>query len=195
MMNKELMKKAHQLTKEIKAEFPEVDYKGQLGICIKFLLAEAKVEVEEIPEEKIEIKATKNVAEVASAIIECKETLSKVLNGVDFEQISFVIEDVIRGNENILGSYNRIHDRISVKADSLEEIRHTVFHELGHYVHKVMFNWKTVRLSTEHKSWYAGKNSKENFAEAFADLFSGRFKNFDEEPKRNIQMKKALGLI
>ena len=32
-----LLKKAHELTKEIKREYPEVDYKAQLGICISFL--------------------------------------------------------------------------------------------------------------------------------------------------------------
>lgn len=37
--SKELMKKAHDLTKEIKAEFPGVDYKFQFGICLKYLLS------------------------------------------------------------------------------------------------------------------------------------------------------------
>ena len=32
-----ILKKAHQLTKEIKREYPEVDYKAQLGICLTFL--------------------------------------------------------------------------------------------------------------------------------------------------------------
>ena len=32
-----LLKKAHELTKEIKREYPEVDYKAQLGICLTFL--------------------------------------------------------------------------------------------------------------------------------------------------------------
>ena len=32
-----ILKRAHQLTKEIKREYPEVDYKAQLGICISFL--------------------------------------------------------------------------------------------------------------------------------------------------------------
>ncbi|GEQ22736.1 hypothetical protein CBU02nite_32420 [Clostridium butyricum] len=34
---KELMKKAHQMTREIKGEFPNVDYKFQLGLCISYL--------------------------------------------------------------------------------------------------------------------------------------------------------------
>ncbi len=33
-----VMKEAHRLTKEIKNEFPEVDYKFQLGICMSYLL-------------------------------------------------------------------------------------------------------------------------------------------------------------
>ena len=35
-----IMKEAHKLTKEIKREFPNVDYKGQLGICISYLYKE-----------------------------------------------------------------------------------------------------------------------------------------------------------
>lgn len=34
---KELMRKAHQMTREIKGEFPNVDYKFQLGLCISYL--------------------------------------------------------------------------------------------------------------------------------------------------------------
>lgn len=37
-----LMKEAHKLTKEIKKEFPEVDYKAQLGICISYLSKESE---------------------------------------------------------------------------------------------------------------------------------------------------------
>lgn len=39
-----LMKEAHRLTKEIKKEFPEVDYKFQLGICMSYLLNEKEDE-------------------------------------------------------------------------------------------------------------------------------------------------------
>lgn len=34
---KNIMKEAHKLTREIKREYPEIDYKFQLGICISFL--------------------------------------------------------------------------------------------------------------------------------------------------------------
>ena len=37
MLNKNLLKEAHKLTREIKNQYPEVDYKAQLGICISYL--------------------------------------------------------------------------------------------------------------------------------------------------------------
>ena len=43
-MNAKIMKEAHKMTREIKAEYPEVDYKFQLGLCIKYLLKESKRE-------------------------------------------------------------------------------------------------------------------------------------------------------
>lgn len=45
-ISSEIMKAAHKLTKEIKAEFAEVDYKTQLGICIKFLINKGEKEME-----------------------------------------------------------------------------------------------------------------------------------------------------
>lgn len=40
---KNIMKEAHRLTKEIKKEFPEVDYKTQLGICLSYLYSQEEV--------------------------------------------------------------------------------------------------------------------------------------------------------
>ena len=37
MNKKELMIKAHKMTKEIKNEYPTVDYKFQLGLCLAYL--------------------------------------------------------------------------------------------------------------------------------------------------------------
>lgn len=34
---KNLFKEAHKLTKEIKAEYPNIDYKAQFGICLSYL--------------------------------------------------------------------------------------------------------------------------------------------------------------
>lgn len=39
---KKILKEAHKLTKEMKAKYPEVDYRTQLGLCISYLLEEEK---------------------------------------------------------------------------------------------------------------------------------------------------------
>lgn len=43
MTKKEMMQKAHKMAKGIKAEYPSVDYKFQLGLCLKYLYKEEKM--------------------------------------------------------------------------------------------------------------------------------------------------------
>ena len=50
---KNIMKKAHEMTKEIKKEFPNIDYKFQLGLCLSFLYHNEGVE-----EEMVELKGS-----------------------------------------------------------------------------------------------------------------------------------------
>lgn len=57
-----IMKEAHRITKEIKIEFPDVDYKFQLGLCISYLLKEEKTMVELQGSEK-QIKWANNIRE------------------------------------------------------------------------------------------------------------------------------------
>lgn len=46
MTKKELMKKAHKMAKEIKAQYPEVDYRFQFGLCLSFLMNEEEETME-----------------------------------------------------------------------------------------------------------------------------------------------------
>ena len=71
---KELMKKAHQMTREIKNEFPEVDYKFQLGLCISYL---SKNEMKE-DVEMVELKGTEKQVKWAEDIR--KEVVEKLQN-------------------------------------------------------------------------------------------------------------------
>lgn len=47
MNNKELFKQAHKMAKEIKTEYPEVNYKFQFSLCLTYLREE------EVKEEKV----------------------------------------------------------------------------------------------------------------------------------------------
>lgn len=48
MTKKEIMIKAHEMTKDIKNEYPKVDYKFQLGLCLAFLHSEGVKEMVEL---------------------------------------------------------------------------------------------------------------------------------------------------
>ena len=60
-ISSKIMKAAHELTKEIKAKYPEADYRAQLGICIKFLLKKGEVKM-------IELKGTEKQIKYANDI-------------------------------------------------------------------------------------------------------------------------------
>lgn len=70
MTKKELMKKAHQMTKEIKAQYPEVDYKFQFGLCLSFLINKEETEMEEKKLEGSE-KQVKWATEIREVVVEC----------------------------------------------------------------------------------------------------------------------------
>lgn len=61
MTKKELMVKAHQLTKEIKAEYPEVDYKFQLGLCLAYLYKEGEKEMVELKGSEKQVKWAEDI--------------------------------------------------------------------------------------------------------------------------------------
>lgn len=59
-----VMKEAHRLTKEIKKEFPNVDYKLQLGICMSYLLnGEGENEMVELVGSEKQIAWAKEIKE------------------------------------------------------------------------------------------------------------------------------------
>lgn len=63
MTKKELMIKAHKMVKEIKAEYPAVDYKFQLGLCLAYLYKEGENEM-------VELKGTEKQVAWAESIRE-----------------------------------------------------------------------------------------------------------------------------
>ena len=65
-MKKNLMKKAHEMAKEIKEQYPEVDYQAQLGLCLSFLSQEQEGE-----QEMKELKGTEKQVKYAE---DCRET-------------------------------------------------------------------------------------------------------------------------
>lgn len=83
-----IMRDAHKMTREIKAEYKEVDYKFQLGLCISYLLNER---VEEKMELK-ELKGTEKQVKWANDIRE--KTLEFVGENKRLKELGVLIREV-----------------------------------------------------------------------------------------------------
>lgn len=64
MTKKELMVKAHKMTKEIKAQYPTIDYKFQLGLCLTYLQNEGENEMVELKGSEKQVKWASDIREV-----------------------------------------------------------------------------------------------------------------------------------
>ena len=84
-MKRNLMKEAHKLTKEIKKQYPEVDYRTQLGLCLSFLSQEGGKEMVEL---KGTEKQVKWAEDIRNRIIKVNEIFEKAIEGVDMDKMA-----------------------------------------------------------------------------------------------------------
>ena len=84
-MKRNLMKEAHKLTKEIKKQYPEVDYMTQLGLCLSFLSQEGGKEMVEL---KGTEKQVKWAEDIRNRIIKVNEIFEKAIEGVDMDKMA-----------------------------------------------------------------------------------------------------------
>lgn len=105
-----VMKEAHKLTKEIKNEFQNVDYKTQLGICMSYLLNG------EGENEMVELKGSEKQVKWATDIRE--NTIKNIERALErLEEIQS--ERVVKGRKRV-----RLFDkRIDKLKTSLEEVK------------------------------------------------------------------------
>ncbi|WP_415287233.1 hypothetical protein [Clostridium perfringens] len=105
-----VMKEAHRLTKEIKKEFPNVDYKFQLGICMSYLLnGEGENEMVELQGSEKQVKWATDIRE--NTIKNIERALERL------EEIQS--ERVVKGRKRV-----RIFDkRINKLKELLEEVK------------------------------------------------------------------------
>lgn len=93
-----IMKEAHKMAKEIKAEFKEVDYKFQLGLCISYLLKEE--------EKMVELQGSEKQIKWANDI---REKMLKLLQEENAERILFIS---YAKKEDIEKAFNIIDDAV-----------------------------------------------------------------------------------
>lgn len=92
-----IMKEAHKMTKKIKAEYKEVDYKFQLGLCISYLLSERverKMELKELKGSEKQVKWANDIRKNLLSLIEGKSSLEILASFVEeVEDAKFFIDN------------------------------------------------------------------------------------------------------
>ena len=95
-----LLKKAHELTKEIKREYPEVDYKAQLGICLTFLYNNKEVKgMVKLEGTEKQVKYAKDLREKLNKAIDDLKDLDTIGNEF-YEDEREIISQKIKELEN-----------------------------------------------------------------------------------------------
>ena len=101
--NTKMMKEAHRMAKEIKAEFPNVDYKLQVSLCVSYLMEEETKKIIAANEAK---EAKK---EVAAEVIELKNYLKTENKEAKKEDVKAATNNDIKMNKTIKTENNEVN--------------------------------------------------------------------------------------
>ena len=108
MNKKEMMVKAHKMTKEIKNKYPEVDYKFQLGLCLSYLYEE------ETKKENEESEINLQINDLSTLVGEKVFVKRNSLNGYtynDSEKIeTFTLDDLEIYSESLIEGEIELQD-------------------------------------------------------------------------------------
>ena len=120
---KNILKKAHEMTREIKREYPNVDYKTQLGICISYLYENEKKENVKMVELKGTEKQVKWAEDIRRKAIEkvmarkdyeYKEEVAKTIGNIESAEVLISTRDRYENDERFekhLQQAKRFYDR------------------------------------------------------------------------------------
>lgn len=156
-----IMKEAHKMTREIKAEYKEIDYKFQLGLCISYLLnerVEEKMELKELKGSEKQVKWANDIRE---------KTLEFVAENKRFAELETLIKDVEEARfliENLKVMTSQ-YANYSRKAEDCE--------------------WVIKFLKKEKEKREAFENAKENGVILDGEALTARM--YLVEAKRNIE--------
>lgn len=111
---KNLMREAHKLTKEIKKEYPEVNYKVQLGICLSFLSNKEDLNMVEL---KGSEKQVAWATEIREEMVEAFTTALKQKQAKKQEKIE-AEEKISNKLENVIINLQTALDKINSQKDA-----------------------------------------------------------------------------
>lgn len=126
MTKKELMVKAHKMTKEIKTQYPGIDYKFQLGLCLAYLQKEGENEM-------VELNGTEKQVKWANDI------RKKALEGVEIaiEKLEEIQKGYVETRGKRLKRFDKYINKVNeIKEELLNSVEAKFFIEKYSYVSK-----------------------------------------------------------
>lgn len=120
-----------------------------------------------------------NVKEVFGELVE--QTMEGIKEFYQHEKLDFIKDRIVLSKdvkEKWSGIYYKRNKTIEVNLQWAEQrnigdldIKATIAHEIGHYIHDEIYHWVMFKLPTGGKRSYAYTDFYENFAVAFEDYF------------------------
>lgn len=81
MLNSKIVKEAHKMAKEIKREYPEVNYQVQFGLCLSYLLKGEENTMVELKGSEKQVKWAEDIKkELLNMVTDYKKSFNKSLN-------------------------------------------------------------------------------------------------------------------
>lgn len=120
MTKRELMIKAHKMTKEIKTQYPTINYKFQLGLCLSYLQKEGEIKMVELKGTEKQVKWANEIRDIFCKVcdelnlkyskIRYLESYTKAENWINnYKQLSYknysIVKDMV-GMEELLAQKN-----------------------------------------------------------------------------------------
>ncbi len=117
MNKKELMKKAHKMTREIKREYPKVDYKFQLGLCLAYLCEnKGGIELLELNGSEKQVKWANNIRR---EMIEVSDFFSNFKNVTNEQLEEYGLEDFeIEVKDFVLDLFDELYNHIKTEKNA-----------------------------------------------------------------------------
>ena len=160
-----IMIEAHRMTKEIKNNSPEVDYKAQLGLCLSFLMTnkeEKVMEMAKLEGSEKQIKWAEDLRkEFVTKIEEYKEFLNNEEEEVILRHARYFSMNITREFKEFLLNLNIDEEKLKKfkKKDSLY-----IMNNIDDFIKKVLLNEKNSKFWINSRCFSSKKEDKEDNA-------------------------------
>lgn len=202
-LKSKLIKEAHKMAREIKEEFPGVDYKTQFGLCMSYLLSNREdiklVDLKKEIRERVRYYSTLNGEEVEIYEDWYLEVINKhTFDNILLEKLSKEDQESVLKNSNIVET-NKIADLCKEinkfnKEIGTPKITNLETKKMVNYYLKEIENYK------DYNTWYNNdlvkiKNNLLMLKKFYENLTEKQFLDLEKLQKTNLGYKGSYGTV